>query len=184
MTMPWPAEQTSRPTVLPLPGLRPQAAGPSEDCSPRPPAPARRMPGRARPWPEALQRVPRSRGRHLRALVGCDTVVAQLPLVVDGSRRPTPAVAEHLRSCPACQAEQASYGRLLRALRSLRDEVGSPAPPALAGTLGALQGRPSAAAWGCRRAPGPWALGAAGMVALSAGIVLVWAARRPRALAG
>ena len=128
--------------------------------------------------------MPRSKGRHLRALVGCETVLAELPLVVDGGRRPSPAVAEHLRSCAACQAEQASYRRLLRCLRSMSEELVLPAPGLLASTLGALHGQPSGRARGPGRAAVPWALGAAGLMAVSAGIFLAWAAKRSQALAG
>jgi len=92
------------------------------------------------PWPAELNRSPvRPRG-HLRALVGCDAVADELPLVVDGSRRPSAAMAEHLNTCLRCQAELAGYRRLLRVLRSLRDEPVSFPPPDLVGeALRALQ---------------------------------------------
>ena len=83
------------------------------------------MPWPAEPFEFLAARAPR---RHLRALVSCDSVVDELPLVVDGSRRPSPAMAEHLASCLRCQAELAAYRRLLRLLRSLReDHVPAPA---------------------------------------------------------
>lgn len=91
------------------------------------------------PWPAEL---PRRSTRHLRALVSCDAVSAELPLVVDGSRRPSRAMAEHIQSCLACQAELAGYRRLLRALRSLRDEpVLFPSPELIGETLTALSER-------------------------------------------
>lgn len=77
------------------------------------------MPWPAEPFELLAARAPR---RHLRALVSCGSVVDELPLVVDGSRRPSPAMAEHLASCLRCQAELAAYRRLLRLLRSLRDD--------------------------------------------------------------
>ena len=82
-------------------------------------APARLLIWMTMPWPAEL---PRRSTRHLRALVSCEAVSAELPLVVDGSRRPSRAMADHLQSCLACQAELAGYRRLLGVLRSLRDE--------------------------------------------------------------
>jgi hypothetical protein len=70
----------------------------------------------------AAQRNARSAARHLQPVVACDAVCEELPLVVDGSRRPSTAMAEHLRNCPRCQAEMSSYQRLLHTLRSLKDE--------------------------------------------------------------
>ena len=91
------------------------------------------------PWPAELSHLP---VRHLRALVSCDAMSEELPLVVDGSRRPSPAMAEHLRTCLRCQAELAGYRRLLRVLRSLRDEpVTFPAPDIAGDALRALQER-------------------------------------------
>ena len=91
------------------------------------------------PWPAEL---PRRSTRHLRALVSCEAVSAELPLVVDGSRRPSRAMADHLQSCLACQAELAGYRRLLRVLRSLRDEpVLFPSPELIGETLTALSER-------------------------------------------
>ncbi len=78
------------------------------------------------PWPaEPFEHEPtraRLPRRHLRALVSCDAVADELPLVVDGSRCLTPAVADHLAGCLRCQAELAAYRRILRLLRSLREE--------------------------------------------------------------
>jgi hypothetical protein len=69
-------------------------------------------------------------------------VSAELPLVVDGSRRPSRAMADHLQSCLACQAELAGYRRLLRVLRSLRDEpVLFPSPELIGESLTALSER-------------------------------------------
>ena len=91
------------------------------------------------PWPAEL---PRRSTRHLRALVSCEAVSAELPLVVDGSRRPSQAMADHLQTCLTCQAELAGYRRLLRVLRSLRDEpVLFPSPELIGGTLTALSER-------------------------------------------
>jgi len=88
------------------------------------------------PWPAE---VPRRSPGHLRALVSCEAVAAELPLVVDGSRRPSRAMADHLASCLACQAELAGYRRLLRVLSSLRNEpVLLPAPELIGETLTAL----------------------------------------------
>lgn len=101
--------------------------------------PARLLIWMTMPWPAEL---PRRSTRHLRALVSCQAVSAELPLVVDGSRRPSPAMAEHLQACLACQAELAGYRRLLRALRSLRDEpVLFPSPELIGETLTALSER-------------------------------------------
>jgi anti-sigma factor RsiW len=89
------------------------------------------------PWPAELNHLP---VRHLRALVNCDVVSDELPLVVDGSHRPNAAMSEHLRTCLRCQAELAGYRRLLRVLRSLREEpVAFPAPDTAAEALRALQ---------------------------------------------
>jgi len=89
------------------------------------------------PWPAELARRP---ARHLRALVSCNAVSDELPLVVDGSRRPSPAMEEHLRTCLRCQAELAGYRRLLRALKSLREEpVAFPAPVLVGEALRAVQ---------------------------------------------
>ncbi len=91
------------------------------------------------PWPAE---VPRRSSQHLRALVSCEAVAAELPLVVDGSRRPSQAMADHLGSCLACQAELAGYRRLLRALRSLREEpVAVPSPALISETLTVLSER-------------------------------------------
>jgi hypothetical protein len=124
------------------------------------------------PWPAEAAHRP---VRHLRALVGCDAVSDELPFVVDGSRRPSPAMDEHLRSCLSCQAELAGYRRLLRALRALRDQAGPGAVPELLGaTLSALHGDP---AWPRRRTSRSWAVAgavaAAGLAALGAGAFVV-----------
>jgi hypothetical protein len=116
--------------------------------------------------------------------VGCETVSAELPLLVDGSLRATPAVAEHLRACLACQAEQAGYRRLLRALRALGSDTVPPAPGLLASTVNTLHGQPVPNARKFGRAPAPGALAVAGMAAAGVGVLVVWAVRRPRALAG
>lgn len=49
--------------------------------------------------------------------------------MVDGSRRPSSAMSEHLQSCLPCQAELARYHHLLRVLRSLSDERVGPSGP-------------------------------------------------------
>jgi anti-sigma factor RsiW len=131
------------------------------------------------PWPAELpNRAPAP--RHLRALVSCDAVADELPLVVDGARRPSAAMAEHLRTCLACQAEVAGYRRLLRVLRSMRDsQVPLPSPELVGGTLRVLHQHPL---WARRRSITPWliagALGVAGVAAVSAGF-LVRSGRRP-----
>src|SRR5579875_2109928 len=146
--MPWPAEHWG--------------SGPTRRASSAHPA----RPGPV-PWPR----------RHLRAVVGCEAVRAQLPLLVDGSRRLTPAVAEHLSRCLACQAEQASYRRLLKALRSLREEGLAPRPEQVARVLSALPEAP-------RRSFGPLvAVAAAGAAVVGAAALVAWGARRPRGLA-
>lgn len=88
------------------------------------------------PWPAELPSVPVGRSAkhplrvgYLRALLSCDAVSEELPLVVDGTRRPSRAMSEHLQSCLSCQAELARYRHLLRVLKSLSNEpVGSTAP--------------------------------------------------------
>jgi hypothetical protein len=122
------------------------------------------------PWPAEL---PRRSAGHLRALVSCEAVSAELPLVVDGSRRPNQAMADHLRSCLACQAELAGYRRLLRVLRSLRDEPVL-APDLIGGTLTALSER--LVDGGRRRAGWRLVVGVlvvAGVAAVGAGALLV-----------
>lgn len=111
-------------------------------------------------WPAERGLVPASvRGHRLRAVVSCDAVSDELPLVVDGSRRPSPLMTEHLRSCLRCQAELAGYRRLVRALRSLRDQpVVSPAPELVSEALRALQEHLAT-----RRRKNPWVI--AGTVA-------------------
>jgi hypothetical protein len=131
-------------------------------------------------------RSPRSPGpRHLWALADCETVRSQLPLIVDGSWRPTPAVAAHLAGCLSCQAEQASYRRLLRALRSLRSEDLKPVPGSLARALDALRLLPSGydPLPARRRSTLVIAAVAAGTAILGAGALVVWGARHPRVLA-
>ncbi len=52
------------------------------------------------PWPaEARKRPLKGNLNNLRALLSCEAVSDELPLVVDGSRRPSDAMAEHLRTC-------------------------------------------------------------------------------------
>lgn len=141
------------------------------------------------PWPAELSHLP---VRHLRALVNCDALSEELPLVVDGSRHPSPAMAEHLRSCLRCQAELAAYRRLLRVLRSLRDEpVAFPAPDLVSEARRALQehfgllqehmARPS------RKATSTWvvagALAGVGVAVLSARAFWARGSRSPAAAA-
>jgi predicted anti-sigma-YlaC factor YlaD len=124
------------------------------------------------PWPAELpNRAPTP--RHLRALVSCEAVADELPLVVDGARRPSAAMAEHLQTCLACQAEVAGYRRLLRVLRSMREnQVPLPSPELVGSALSMLHQHPL---WGRRRALTPWlvvgALGLVGVAAVSAGVV-------------
>jgi predicted anti-sigma-YlaC factor YlaD len=137
------------------------------------------------PWPaEAPRRAPKGNLNNLRALLSCDAVSDELPLVVDGSRRPSDAMAEHLRTCLACQAELAGYRRLLRLLRSMRgDPDFVPSPELIGSTLNALRRHPS---WQARRAE-PWrvaALTAVGVVALGAGALWARAGRHSRLIAG
>jgi len=131
------------------------------------------------PWPAELPNRPPN-PRHLRALVGCDAVADELPLVVDGARRPSAAMAEHLQTCLACQAEVAGYRRLLRVLRSMREsQVPLPSPELVGSTLSMLHHHPL---WGRRRSVTPWliagALGLAGVAAVSAGVVLARSGQR------
>jgi predicted anti-sigma-YlaC factor YlaD len=132
------------------------------------------------PWPAELpNRAPTS--RHLRALVSCDAVADELPLVVDGARRPSAAMAEHLHTCLACQAEVAGYRRLLRVLRSMREsQVPLPSPELVGSALSALHQHPL---WGRRRSFAPWlavgALGVVGVAALGAAALARWG-RPPR----
>jgi hypothetical protein len=137
------------------------------------------------PWPAELTHLP---VRHLRALVSCDAITEELPLVVDGSRRPSPAMAEHLRACLRCQAELAGYRRLLRVLRSLREEpVTFPAPDLVGDALRALQEHLTAlqehVASRPHRSREPWLVAggvAAAVTVLGAGAVLARAARQSR----
>jgi anti-sigma factor RsiW len=142
-------------------------------------APSQLMVRMTMPWPAELpNRAPTS--RHLRALVSCEVVADELPLVVDGARRPSVAMAEHLQTCLACQAEVAGYRRLLRVLRSMREsQVPLPSPELVSSTLSLLHQHPL---WARRRSLTPWliagALGVAGVVAVSAG-ALARSGRRP-----
>jgi anti-sigma factor RsiW len=116
-------------------------------------------------------------------LVSCDAVSDELPFMVDGNRRPSRAMQEHLESCLSCQAELAGYRRLLRALRALRDQPLQDVPELLGATLNALHGHPS---WPARR-PARWwalagALAAAGVAAVGAG-ALVLRSRQGRSFA-
>lgn len=135
------------------------------------------------PWLAEASRRPPKGSLSLRALLSCEAVSDELPLVVDGSRRPSDAMAEHLRTCLACQAELAGYRRLLRLLRSMRaDGDFVPAPELVGSTLDALRGHPS---WEPRRA-GPWRVAAiaVGVAALGAGAVWARAGRHSRFIAG
>ena len=135
-------------------------------------------------WPaEASKRSPKGNLGNLRALLSCEAVSDELPLVVDGSRRPSDAMAEHLRTCLACQAELAGYRRLLKLLRSMRADVDFvPAPELVGSTLNALRRNP---AWQPRRAE-PWRVAAiaVGVVALGAGAFWARAGRHSRLIAG
>ena len=101
--------------------------------------------GMTMPWlAEAAKRPPKDNHINLRALLSCEAVSEELPLVVDGSRRPSPAMDEHLRTCVACQAELAGYRRLLRVLRSIKgDPVLLPAPELVGSMLSVLRQHPS-----------------------------------------
>lgn len=81
------------------------------------------MPWQAERHHQAGQRTGRPGHSHLRAVLACEAVLDELPLVVDGTRRPSAAMADHLRACWRCRAEMSSYERLLATLRSLRDET-------------------------------------------------------------
>lgn len=104
--------------------------------------------------------------------------------MVDGSRRPSEAMAEHLRSCLSCQAELAGYRRLLRVLRGLREEhVGDRAPVFGEDTRRALADCIRARS----RAVGRWRIAGAAALALAAlggGAALARAAHQTRLLAG
>lgn len=122
--------------------------------------------GTTMPWPADAER---PNGRHLRALVSCDAVTHELPFIVEGSRRPSRAMEQHLLTCLSCQAELAGYRRLLRALKALRDQPVPTAVPELVGaTLGVLQSYPYRVG---RRAAHRWLLAAS----LMAGAALVGA---------
>jgi predicted anti-sigma-YlaC factor YlaD len=135
-------------------------------------------------WPaEASKRPPKGNLSNLRALLSCEAVSDELPLVVDGSRRPSDAMAEHLRTCLACQAELAGYRRLLKLLRSMKADADFvPAPELVGSTLNALRRNP---AWQPRRAE-PWRVAAiaVGVVALGAGAFWARAGRHSRLIAG
>jgi predicted anti-sigma-YlaC factor YlaD len=137
------------------------------------------------PWPaEAAKRSPKGNLSSLRALLSCEAVSDELPLVVDGSRRPSDAMAEHLQTCLVCQAELAGYRRLLRLLRSMRGDADFvPSPELVGSTLNALRRHPS---WVPRRSE-RWqvaALTAVGVVALGAGALWARAGRHSRLIAG
>ncbi|HXW81125.1 MAG TPA: hypothetical protein VEJ84_16610, partial [Acidimicrobiales bacterium] len=126
---------------------------------------------------EAAKRPPKGNHNNLRALLSCEAVSEELPLV-DGSRRPSPAMDEHLRTCVACQAELAGYRRLLRVLRSMKgDPVLLPAPELVGSMLSVLRQHPS---WRPKRSE-PWvvALAAVGVAALGAGALLARTGRLP-----
>lgn len=128
--------------------------------------------GKHMPWPAEAGRRPE---RHLRALLSCDSVSDELPFVVDGSRRPSRAMDDHLAACLRCQAELAGYRRLLKALHALRDQAApGMATDLLGATLDRLHDHPSWPAGGHHARPGrvAWALAAAGLAALSAGAVM------------
>jgi hypothetical protein len=159
--MPWPAELAQRTVPVRWPKLfRPRA--------PRSPR---------RPAPPAV--------RHLRDLVSCEAVSEELPLVVDGTRHPSDAMAEHIQTCLACQAELAGYRRLLRVLRALRnDPVAFPtdAQGAMSALQDLLSRRPRGPAPGVP-GPGsqdwptlPWLVAAAwaalGVIAFGAGALV------------
>jgi anti-sigma factor RsiW len=142
-------------------------------------APSQLMVRMTMPWPAELPNRPPT-PRHLRALVSCEAVADELPLVVDGARRPSAAMAEHLQTCLACQAEVAGYRRLLRVLRSMREsQVPLPSPELVGSTLSMLHQHPL---WGRRRSVTPWliagALGLAGLAAVSAGVLLARSGQR------
>jgi predicted anti-sigma-YlaC factor YlaD len=132
------------------------------------------------PWPAELpNRAPSS--RHLRALVSCEAVAEELPLVVDGARRPSASMAEHLQTCLVCQAEVAGYRRLLRALRGMREsQVPLPSAELVGSALSMLHQHPL---WGRRRSQTPWlvvgVLGVVGVAALSAGALARSGRRSP-----
>jgi predicted anti-sigma-YlaC factor YlaD len=136
------------------------------------------------PWPaETPRRPPKGNLNNLRALLSCEAVSDELPLVVDGSRRPSDAMAEHLGTCLACQAELAGYRRLLKLLRTMKADADFvPAPELVGSTLDALRGHP---AWQPRRAE-PWRVAAiaVGVVVLGAGAFWARAGRHSRLIAG
>jgi anti-sigma factor RsiW len=127
------------------------------------------------PWQAELANRP-PLARHLRALVSCEAVSEELPLVVDGSRRPSAAMAEHTQTCLACQSEVAGYRRLLRVLRSMESPVPLPSPELVGMTLSALHQHPL---WRRKRSVTPWLV--AGMFgvlgALGAGVCVARAVR-------
>jgi hypothetical protein len=135
------------------------------------------------PWPaETPGRQPKGNLNNLRALLSCDSVSDELPLVVDGSRRPSDAMAEHLRTCLACQAELAGYRRLLKLLRTMKADADFvPAPELVGSTLDALRLHP---AWQPRRTE-PWRVAAiaVGVVALGAGAFWARTGRHSRFIA-
>ncbi|MGC8628040.1 MAG: hypothetical protein ACP5VR_10935 [Acidimicrobiales bacterium] len=150
------------------------------------------MPWPAEPWvsqraggplrPSRRRSVPQSR-RHLRAVVDCEAVRSALPLIVDGSLKPTPAVAEHLSHCLSCQAEQASYRRLLRALRSLHDEGAQTLPTSASRVIHELHLLPDGHVEPHRRSPARLiAAVVAAAAVVGAGAVVAWGARRPAPL--
>jgi predicted anti-sigma-YlaC factor YlaD len=86
--------------------------------------------------------------------VSCEAGAAELPRVVDGARRPSASMAEHLQTCLVCQAEVAGYRRLLRVLRSMREsQVPLPSAELVGSALSMLHQHPL---WGRRRSLTPW----------------------------
>jgi predicted anti-sigma-YlaC factor YlaD len=139
------------------------------------------------PWlAEAARRPAKSNSSNsLRALLSCEAVSEELPLVVDGSRRPSAAMDEHLRTCLACQAEMAGYRRLLKILRNMRgDPVLLPAPELVGSMLSVLRQHPS---WRGRRTE-PWlvagAVAAIGVAAVGGRALFSRTSRHARLIAG
>jgi|GEM_PF-3047824 len=140
------------------------------------------------PWPAELRRLPRPGSLVATATDGarqsaCYEFSGRLPLVVDGTERPSRPMADHLRSCAACQSELAGYRELVLLLRSLRhDYVGGKGPLLGEQAWAAIAEHLAARS----RAGEHWRVAGAAALALAVlgGAALAKATRQARALTG
>ncbi len=93
-------------------------------------APSQLMVRMTMPWPAELANRPPT-PRHLRALVSCEAVADELPLVVDGARRPSAGDGRAPADMPRLPSRG---GRLPAPPASAAKHAGEPGPPAFART--------------------------------------------------